>query len=392
MEEIKLKIPKFIKIILDKLQNKGFEAYVVGGCVRDALLGHIPNDWDVCTSAFPQDVKTALTGIKVIDTGIEHGTVTAVIDDEICEITTFRTDGDYIDHRHPQNVSFTRNIEEDLKRRDFTINAMAYSGKTGILDLYSGRADLKKELIRCVGDPSKRFDEDALRIVRALRFASCLSFEIESNTKLAMVKQAYLISYVAKERIFSEFKRMLCGDIADKIIAENKEVLKYIIPFDSIYKNSTRLKGCMSKNFAVRLALLLCDESVDDVKKSLKEMKMDNKTISSVSFFIENKDAEIINDKIVIKKLLSRYGRDKFINLLEFCSYVRTFPDYSLIKELALTLPVIELSTLKIDGNTLIERGITNGKVIKNLLNIALNAVIEEKCENEANEILKFVL
>ncbi len=391
MDEIKLQIPHFIEIILDKLQNKGFEAYVVGGCVRDALLGNVPNDWDVCTSAFPEDVKNALVGIKVIDTGIEHGTVTAVIDDEICEITTFRTDGDYIDHRHPQNVSFTRNINEDLKRRDFTINAMAYSKKTGLLDLYSGRADLEKGIIKCVGDPSKRFDEDALRIVRALRFASCLSFEIESTTRLAMEKQAYLISCVAKERIFAEFRRMLCGNSAYIVIEENKTVLRHILPFDSVFKNAKLLKNTES-NFAIRLSVLLSGESVDDIKKCLKEMKMDNKTISSVLFLIENKDAEIINDKIVIKKMLSRYGRDKLMTLLEFCSYIRTIPDYSLIMELVLALPVIALSTLKIDGNILIERGITNGKEIKKLLNIALDAVIEEKCSNEASEILKFIL
>lgn len=175
---------------INLLQSAGFEAYAVGGCVRDSLLGKTPNDWDITTSAKPEDMKSVFADFHCIDTGIKHGTVTVVIDGEPLEITTFRLDGEYEDNRHPKSVTFTSDLGADLGRRDFTVNAMAYSKMTGTVDLFGGQNDLKNKIIRCVGDPDRRFNEDALRILRALRFASALDFEIEEKTAQSLLKTA----------------------------------------------------------------------------------------------------------------------------------------------------------------------------------------------------------
>lgn len=183
-------MPKNVDIAINLLQSAGFEAYAVGGCVRDSLLGKTPNDWDITTSAKPEDMKSVFADFHCIDTGIKHGTVTVVIDGEPLEITTFRLDGEYEDNRHPKSVTFTSNLGADLGRRDFTVNAMAYSKMTETVDLFGGQNDLKNKIIRCVGDPDRRFNEDALRILRALRFASALDFEIEEKTAQSLLKTA----------------------------------------------------------------------------------------------------------------------------------------------------------------------------------------------------------
>ena len=174
-------IPEKVEIIIRELMAQGFEAYAVGGCVRDSILGRVPGDWDITTSARPEQVKRIFS--RTVDTGIEHGTVTVLMDKDAFEVTTYRVDGEYEDHRHPKEVTFTASLEEDLKRRDFTINAMAYNPETGIVDIFEGIEDLKRKKIRCVGNPRERFDEDALRILRAIRFSAQLGFEIDEATK-----------------------------------------------------------------------------------------------------------------------------------------------------------------------------------------------------------------
>lgn len=226
---MEIAIPQKAEVVLKGLEAKGFEAYVVGGCVRDAILGRVPGDWDITTSARPEEIKAAFR--VTIDTGIQHGTVTVLIDKEPFEVTTYRIDGEYEDGRHPNNVSFTSSLREDLRRRDFTINAMAYHPEKGLVDLYGGMQDLDERRIRCVGVPEERFGEDALRILRALRFASQLNFEIEELTLNAIRKLAGTLSQISAERIQKELTLLLCGVSCGKLRdAYENDVTAVILP------------------------------------------------------------------------------------------------------------------------------------------------------------------
>ena len=204
-------LPDNVKKAISMLESEGFEAYAVGGCVRDSLLGKIPTDYDVTTSALPEETKQVFKNEHVIETGIKHGTVTVLIEHQPIEITTFRIDKDYSDNRHPEKVEFTRSLKEDLARRDFTVNALAYSEKTGIIDVFGGISDLEHGIIRTVGDADTRFSEDALRIMRALRFSSVLGVEIEEKTALSLHKNRGLLNNISEERLSSELNKLLCG-------------------------------------------------------------------------------------------------------------------------------------------------------------------------------------
>ena len=213
-EGLTIKLPTQVEYILNKLMDAGFEAYIVGGCVRDKILGNTPNDWDICTNAKPDAIKEVFKNHKTIDTGIKHGTVTLVCRTanpsctQTYEITTYRTEGQYSDHRHPDSVNFVSDLIEDLSRRDFTINAMAYNPQEGLIDPFNGFQDLEKWVIRCVGDPSRRFEEDALRIIRAIRFSLRYRFEISTRTRLAMEKHMKLLKSISKERISDELAKI----------------------------------------------------------------------------------------------------------------------------------------------------------------------------------------
>ena len=222
-------MPKNVDTAINLLQSAGFEAYAVGGCVRDSLLGKTPNDWDITTSAKPEDMKSVFINFHCIDTGIKHGTVTVVIDGEPLEITTFRLDGEYEDNRHPKSVTFTSNLGADLGRRDFTVNAMAYSKMTGTVDLFGGQNDLKNKIIRCVGDPDRRFSEDALRIMRVLRFSQTLGFDIEGKTADSVRRSYRLLANISVERILSELLKTLrvCGK---EFLLEYADVIFFILP------------------------------------------------------------------------------------------------------------------------------------------------------------------
>ena len=225
-----ISIPTPVLCALNTLNAAGYEAYIVGGCVRDSLLDTSPSDYDITTSATPEEMKAVLSDYKIIETGISHGTLTVLSQGNPLEITTFRCDGEYTDHRRPDSVTMTRNLREDLARRDFTVNAMAYSEKNGLIDLYNGKNDLDNRVIRCVGDASRRFEEDALRIMRALRFAATLGFSIEAETSRQIYEKAHLLSYVSAERIATEFCRLICGKNAADIILSYRDVFALIIP------------------------------------------------------------------------------------------------------------------------------------------------------------------
>ena len=224
-----MQLPEYVYEVLQKLNNNGYEAYCVGGCVRDYLLGQCPEDYDVTTSALPEQIIEVFDGYRLLKVGLKHGTVTVIINKHPVEITTYRIDGEYTDHRHPSKVGFTPNLSDDLARRDLTINAIAYNDKVGMVDLYGGAEDLKNGIIRCVGDPMKRFDEDGLRILRALRFASRYGFSIDKETSDAIHRQKFLLSFISAERINSELCGILTGDCYD-ILRNYSDVICEIIP------------------------------------------------------------------------------------------------------------------------------------------------------------------
>ena len=227
-------LPRPVSDLISRLEQAGFSAYAVGGCVRDTLLSQVPHDWDLCTSARPEEMMEVFRGEHVVETGLKHGTLTVVLDHIPYEITTFRTDGSYTDHRHPDSVTFVEDVSGDLSRRDFTVNAMAYSPHTGLVDLFGGQEDLDRGVIRCVGVPEERFREDALRILRALRFAAVFDFAIDPETEKALRLLAPSLSNVAAERIREEFFKLLCGPGAGRILRAFPDVLAHIVPEISV--------------------------------------------------------------------------------------------------------------------------------------------------------------
>lgn len=308
-----MSIPKYVSDVLNRLEENGFSAYVVGGCVRDYLLGRPINDFDVATSALPEEMLEIFKDYKTVDNGIKHGTVAVVSENKLVEVTTFRSDGTYTDSRRPDSVSFERNIEKDLARRDFTINAMAYRKSEGIIDLYGGQEDLKNKLIRCVGNPHKRFSEDALRIMRGMRFASTLGFRIEEETISAMLETKSLLHKIAKERITSEFRGMLLGESVYDVLMSCRGVIYELIPElriedsyimkkypDITLWEHTVKSVSMSKNLCERLCMLLHDVA----KPSCMVMVDDKEKYPNHA----EKGAEIA------KEILSRFRFEKIVN------------------------------------------------------------------------------
>lgn len=227
---MEMKISDEAGLVIERLEDCGREGWCVGGCVRDSLLGVTPNDWDVTTNATPEELKTIFSDFRTLDTGIAHGTVTVLCGDVPIEVTTYRADGEYLDHRHPSEVRFSSEIEDDLSRRDFTVNAMAYHPQRGLRDPFGGRVDLAGRVLRCVGEPERRFEEDALRILRCLRFAATLGFAIENETAGALREKQGLLRFVSVERVREELYKLLCGQNCENILAEYGDVLRPLLP------------------------------------------------------------------------------------------------------------------------------------------------------------------
>ena len=321
-----MNIPNNANLIFKVLCESGYEAYFVGGCVRDFLMNRPCNDFDITTSAKPLEIEDALKkyGIRFFETGLKHGTVTAVIDGEPFEITTYRTDGEYHDARHPENVVFVSDLSEDLSRRDFTVNALAYNEHDGIVDKFGGIDDIKNGIIRTVGNPDKRFNEDALRIMRALRFASTLGFKIESKTADSIHKNAELLNNISSERIYSELMKLLLGVNCEKILLEFKDVIGVIIPefipcfsceqntkwhLYDVYTHIGKSVGCCENKDYLRLAVLLHDIGKPQCKTT------DNK---NVDHFFGHPQRSVEISEAVIKRLkTSREYTKKILKLIE---------------------------------------------------------------------------
>lgn len=426
-------MPKNVDTAINLLQSAGFEAYAVGGCVRDSLLGKTPNDWDITTSAKPEDMKSVFADFHCIDTGIKHGTVTVVIDGEPLEITTFRLDGEYEDNRHPKSVTFTSNLGADLGRRDFTVNAMAYSKMTGTVDLFGGQNDLKNGIIRCVGDPDRRFNEDALRILRALRFASALDFEIEEKTAQSLLKNRALLGNISEERIAKELLKLVCGKGAKRILTDFAPVLFEILPeLQSMYKNShDNLHHCydiyehtliavesIDPEPTLRFAMLLHDCGKPAVKKFdengvahfyghqrisaeisaqiLARLKVSNKFRDEILFLVSNHDRwELYENTEKMPRYLSKFGLDGVLNLLKVmrADVLAQSPEYryrldqiadaeEIAKNLAAQKPCLSLSELQINGRTLMDIGIPQGRKLGAVLAQLLDEVIDGVTKN----------
>ena len=328
--------------IIDNIRSHGYEAFIVGGCVRDAVLGRIPGDWDITTSAKPEQVKEIFG--KTVDTGLKHGTVTIIKHGKGYEVTTYRIDGEYLDGRHPETVEFTPDLREDLKRRDFTINAMAYSHETGIVDEFEGMEDLKRRVIRCVGCARDRFTEDALRILRAVRFAAQLDFVIEDETYRAIAEIAPNLVHVSKERIQVELTKLLLSDHPEKIwMVEETGIASYVAPgFPEVFERELRenepesgsmmqekrndreiLKTCwkgvssLTADKSHRWAGFLRHMKPEEAVKILRGLKLDNDTIGNVKNMLNVFQTPPGADKIEIRRALSKVTEYQFLGAMQ---------------------------------------------------------------------------
>ena len=436
-KSIQIEIPKNVKTLLERLNKNGYEAYIVGGCVRDSLLSKKPYDFDITTNAMPNEMLEIFSDFKIIPTGIKHGTLTIMIEDQSFEVTTYRMDGEYLDNRHPKEVTFSRSLAQDLERRDFTINALAYNKQDGLVDLFDGISDLKGKNIKCVGDPDKRFTEDALRIMRAIRFASTLGFKIDYKTKESILKNCHLLKNVSMERIRDELLKLLCGDNVTAVLIEYREVIATIIPelrvtfdFDqhnkhhiyNVYDHMAFAVGYSKPDPDVRLALLLHDIGKPACYKTdengaghfyghgkagekisrpiLKRLRLPTQTVELISDLILYHDYPIEPKRRVVLRRLNKFGEDKLRKLMMVKEgdslahnpkYLRRAEETEEINEIIDDViscnECYSLKTLKISGTDLKSLGIPAGKRIGIILNTLLSEVIEGNIEN-SHEVL----
>ena len=393
-----INLPDEVKKTLNILTNNGFEAYTVGGCVRDSIMGKSPSDWDITTSATPDEISSCFRGYRLIETGIKHGTITVIINKMQIEITTYRIDGKYSDNRRPDDVLFTDNIEFDLKRRDFTINALAYNGNE-IIDLFGGIDDIDNKTIKCVGDPDERFNEDGLRILRALRFASVLNFRTEKNTSESINKNKYLLNNISMERINTEFNKLLMGDNFHRTILEYRDVIEVFIPElskISLEELKYRLNAMSSLNSLIfRLSVLLY--KIEGPGSILMRLKYDNATIKSVKLLTSNIDGKIYPEFVNVKKWLYSIN---YVNLYNFIQikkalfeseYEELLKVEKIMNEIIETNQCYSLKTLAINGQDLIALGIPKGRNIGEVLNEVLNKVIEGELENNKDSLHNYI-
>ena len=382
-------LPSSVQSALSLLVQAGFEAYIVGGCVRDSLMGKVPADWDITTSALPADILTVFSAYRTIETGIQHGTITVILEDLPLEITTYRLDGPYTDGRHPSTVTFTSSLQADLKRRDFTINAMAYHPDKGLMDPFDGQADLLNRTIRCVGAPLERFNEDALRILRALRFSAVLGFEVEATTAEAIHQLADTLCRVSIERITNEFKRLICGENVDEIIHRYGDVLSVFLP--EIPNDLDHV--CLSRLPAIpraRLAGLFYDLGMDaeTVQKILCRLRVDAKTIRDVACLLSFSVKGIYTEESYLLRLLNHMGPELIFDYL----LTKEADDLTIgrVRQLLADDACYRVSMLAVNGNDLLSVGIPAGPAVGEMLQDLLFAVLDQNCVNEKAALLEY--
>ena len=435
-------IPAEPSAILNELNANGYEAYVVGGCVRDSILGLSPHDWDICTSATPEEVKRCFAGWSIVETGIEHGTVTVFIGGTGYEITTFRADGEYSDHRRPDSVSFVSSLKEDLSRRDFKMNAMAYSDGSGVIDPFGGLDDLADCVISCVGDHGERFREDALRILRALRFASVYGMVIEPKTEAAIHQNASLLQNISAERIKAELCRLLCGENVLYVLLSFSDVFSTIIPrlapcvgFDqnnrfhqyNVYDHIAHaVANYQGYDVIVKMALLLHDigkplcYSEDErgghfydhaipsyaiTQEAVSDLRFDKKSQKQIAELVLYHDTSITPSKHSVRKWLNKLGTEQFFRLMDVRiadilahkegTQQDRLDQYGQVRDIALEIlaqnQCFTVKDLAITGEDVMNDGIPQGPMVGCALNTALNGVMADRVPNERKALLEYI-
>jgi len=390
------KLPQGAGKIIEKLEKNGFEAYIVGGCVRDFIMNISAHDWDITTSALPQEVKRLFS--HTFDSGIKHGTITVLECGESYEVTTYRIDGKYADCRHPDEVTFTRDIHEDLLRRDFTMNAIAYSPRDGFVDIFGGIADIKNKTIKGAGDPDERFREDALRMLRAVRFSAQLGFDIEYETKKALEANVSLISKISSERIREELCKLLTSHYCEKIpllwqsgllYGFSPEIAKSISGHEaeiiSAIKNS-------DKTVSIVFAVLVRFVPEKELKKVLAFFKFDNKTLDEITLICQNKNLFVRSDFVSVRKTCSRLGIDGASLLYRFlyaCQNSEAKNALDTLEAIINQKQCVSIKELCINGKDLIAIGIPPGKKMGTVLEKLLNMVLENPALNSRETLLK---
>ncbi|MCF0134462.1 MAG: CCA tRNA nucleotidyltransferase [Blautia sp.] len=435
---MRIKLPDHVRWIIEKLENAGYEAFAVGGCVRDSLLGRNPSDWDITTSAKPMEMKAVF--YRTVDTGLQHGTVTVLVDKTGYEVTTYRVDGEYEDARHPKEVTFTGSLEEDLKRRDFTINAMAYNEKTGLVDLYGGMKDIQLRIIRCVGNPTERFTEDALRIMRAIRFSAQLGYEIEPDTKAAITDLAQNLRYISEERIQAELQKLILSPNPQflRTAYETGITREFLPEFDRCMETMQNtphhcytvgehiLKGMqlVEPDKILRFTMLLHDiakplaKTTDEngrdhfqghaamgeelARSIMRRLKMDNETIRKVSLLIRYHDERPEGNQKSVRRAVNKIGEELFpyylqvqqADMLAQSTYKREAKQDRLnrvitaYQEIMDSRQCVSLKTLAVTGKDLIDYGMKPGKEIGAALQHLLDVVLENPALNRKEELL----
>lgn len=436
---MEIRLPEKVHKIIETLMAAGCEAYAVGGCIRDSVLGRTPNDWDITTSAKPEKIKQLFS--RTIDTGIKHGTVTVMMDREGFEVTTYRIDGEYEDGRHPKEVTFTAELEEDLKRRDFTINAMAYNEQTGLVDLYGGLQDIDRGMIRCVGEARERFTEDALRMLRAVRFSAQLGYQIERDTKKAIQELSPSLRRISAERIQAELVKLVVSDHPDylRTAYETGITAQFLPEFDlcmetkqnnphHCYHVGEHILHSMMQvepDKILRLGMLFHDigkpqtltvdaEGITHNKRHaevgeqmtmqiLRRLKFDNDTIRKVTKIVRFHDQEVGASPGAVRRAVNRTGEDIFrmlfsvkrADILAQSDYLRkekleklTYIQ-ALYEEICQKHECMNLKDLAVTGTDLIALGIPPGKEIGRILNQLLEIVLEDPERNTKEELLR---
>ena len=433
-------LPEKITYILNALTSAGYPAYVVGGCVRDALAGRAPHDWDVCTAARPEQVHAVFTGASVRDTGLRHGTVTLVLDREPFEITTFRVDGSYSDSRHPDSVTFTDDVEADLARRDFTVNAMAYHPAAGLVDPFGGQADLRAGLLRCVGDPAERFTEDGLRILRALRFAARFGYAIEPDTAAAVHDLAPRLRSIAAERIKAELDGILLGARVAPILRDYPDVLAVVLPeiepsvgfaqknphhrYD-VWEHTLRAVEAAPPDPILRWTMLFHDlgkpatfapdeqgvghfygharVSAEYADGIMERLRFSNEERDAVYELVRRHDGVLVPDKKSVRRLLGKLGREQFDRLLEVhrADNLAQTPELAasraaelmsiraLADEIARDDECVDLRRLAVNGRDLTSLGYAPGPALGAELRRLLDRVLDDPSLNEKETLLR---
>ena len=429
------------KLIIDRLRDSGYSCYAVGGCVRDSLLEKEPHDWDFTTSALPDEIERVFVDCKTVTVGKRFGTVAVILDDHPYEITTYRIDGAYSDTRHPDEVQFSDCLRDDLARRDFTVNAMAYNDDDGLIDLYGGQKDLSYGVIRCVGEPSERFSEDALRILRALRFASTLGFSIEPKTSEAILRQRKLLGTIASERIRDELLKLLCGEQAAFVLRRYRSVIAVFIPelqgtFDfeqhskhhnrDVYRHIVATVNNIEPDPLLRTTMLFHDigkplaQTTDKygvchynhhqqigaemTREILRRLCMPAAFINEVCTLIRWHDERFKPDPVMLKAYLRQLGESCMLKLCKIQHADILAQSAYLREEKLMNLDAVEkelhhilasgecynLRMLAVNGSDLLHIGIDSGAVIGRLLDILLDKVIEGALPNEREKLLDF--